>query len=157
MAVAPLVRDYYGVLQDGDPLYPYFRESPATVKYGLSETLRGYDAVAEGLREQTRTTTDWTVESRNLTTGTRDGLEQSAGDGPVQSAGGATGNGSGDGGATGNGGKDAGAACGWFADDVFMAWTNRDRRTSYEFETRWSGTVVDGEFAAVHVSTAETL
>lgn len=139
MAVAPLVRDYYSVLRDEDPLYPYFRESPATVKYGISETLRGYDAVAEGLREQTRTTTDWTVESRNLTAGTRDGPEQSAG------------------GATGNGGGDGGAACGWFADDVFMTWTDTDRRTSYEFETRWTGTVVDGEFAAVHVSTAEAL
>jgi hypothetical protein len=38
-----------------------------------------------------------------------------------------------------------------------MAWTDTDRRTRYEFETRWSGTVVDGEFAAMHVSTAEAL
>ena len=171
MAVAPLVRDYYGVLRDEDPLYPYFRESPATVKYGISETLRGYDAVAEGLREQTRTTTDWTVESRNLTAGTRDGLAESAGDGPVQWTDDGPEQSVGDGpeqsaddgpeqsagGATGNGGGDGGAACGWFADDVFMAWTDTDRRTSYEFETRWTGTVVDGEFAAVHVSTAEAL
>ena len=125
--VEELVREYYGALRAGDPLYPYFRESPATVKYALSETLRGYEAVAAGLREQTRTTADWTVDSRNLTAGTREDAAGRQSD------------------------------CGWFADDVFMAWTDTDRRTRYEFETRWSGTVVDGEFAAMHVSTAEAL
>lgn len=125
--VEGLVREYYDALRAGDPLYPYFRESPATVKYGLSETLWGYEAVAEALREQTRTTTDWTVESRDLTAGTREDVAGQRGD------------------------------CGWFADDVVMAWTDTDRRTRYEFETRWSGTVVDGEFAAMHVSTAEAL
>jgi len=125
--VEGLVREYYDTLRAGDPLYPYFRESPATVKYGLSETLRGYEAVADGLREQTRTTADWTVESRSLTTGPREGEEKRS------------------------------AGCGWFADDVFMAWTDTDARTRYEFETRWSGTVVGGEFAAMHVSTAEAL
>ncbi|WP_159901108.1 DUF3225 domain-containing protein [Salinirussus salinus] len=125
--VEELVREYYGALRAGDPLYPYFRESPATVKYGLSETLRGYEAVAAGLREQTRTTAGWTVDSRNLTAGTRDGTEGQS------------------------------APCGWFADDVFMSWTDTDRQVRYEFETRWSGTVVDGEFAAMHVSTAEAL
>lgn len=139
MAVAALVREYYDVLRAGDPLYPYFRESPATVKYGLSETLRGYEAVAEGLREQTRTTTDWAVESRDLTTGLRDRSGQLAGD------------------EAGTGSEGSDTACGWFADDVFMAWTDTDRRIRYEFETRWSGTVVDGEFAAMHVSTAEAL
>jgi hypothetical protein len=133
--VEELVREYYDALRAGDPLYPYFRESPATVKYGLSETLRGYEAVSAGLREQTRTTTEWTVDSRHLTTGTRGGPEELVGDGP---------------------GGD-GVGCGWFADDVLMAWTDIDRQTRYEFETRWSGTVVDGEFAAVHVSTAEAL
>lgn len=136
--VEGLVREYYDALRAGDPLYPYFRESPATVKYGLSETLRGYETVAEGLREQTRTTADWAVESRNLTTGTRGGPEQSPDGTP-----------SGDG--------ECAAACGWFADDVFMAWTDTDRRIRYEFETRWSGTVLDSEFAAMHVSTAEAL
>jgi hypothetical protein len=130
MDPATLLESYYEALRAGDPLYPYFRESPATVKYGLSETLRGYEAVAAGLREQTRTTTDWTVDSRDLTFGT-----------PTD----------GDGDADGNG------DCGWFADDVFMAWTDTDRRVRFEFETRWSGTVVDGEFAAMHVSTAEAL
>ena len=125
--VEELVREYYGALRAGDPLYPYFRESPATVKYGLSETLHGYEAVAAGLREQTRTTAGWTVDSRNLTAGTREDAAGRRSD------------------------------CGWFADDVFMAWTDTDRQVRYEFETRWSGTVVDGEFAAMHVSTAEAL
>jgi hypothetical protein len=137
MAVVALVRDYYDTLRAGEPLYPFFRESPATVKYGLSETLRGYEAVAEGLREQTRTTAGWTVESRHLTAGARDGPNELAGDATSRDA--------------------ADVVCGWFADDVVMSWTNTDRQTEYEFETRWSGTVVDGEFAAVHVSTTEAL
>jgi hypothetical protein len=133
-SVADLVEDYYAALRAGEPLYPYFRESPATVKYGLSETLRGYEAVAAGLREQTRTTTDWVVESRDLT----------ASDGGTV-----------DGDAVGGTGSD-GAACGWFADDVRLAWTDTDRRVRYEFETRWSGTVAGGEFATMHVSTADS-
>lgn len=60
------VRDYYASLRRGDPLHPYFLESPRTVKFGVGERLTGYEAVAEGLREQTRTTHDWTVESANL-------------------------------------------------------------------------------------------
>ncbi|MEF8906719.1 MAG: hypothetical protein V5A13_02560 [Haloarculaceae archaeon] len=135
--VEGLVREYYDALEAGDPLYPYFRESPATVKYGLSDTLRGYEAVAAALREQTRTTTDWAVESRNLTTGTRDEP------GPLPEG--------------RSDDDDRAAASGWFADDVFMAWTDTDQQIRYEFETRWSGTVVDGEFAAMHVSTAEAL
>jgi len=134
MDVEALVRGYYDTLRSGEPLYPYFRESPSTVKYGLSETLRGYEAVAAGLREQTRTTADWTVESRGLATGTHEPRSPRGDEG---------------------GGDRSG--CGWFADDVFMAWTDTDRRTRHEFETRWTGTVVDGEFAAVHVSTAEAL
>jgi hypothetical protein len=142
MAVADTVQEYYATLRAGEPLYPYFRESPATVKYGISETLVGYEAVAAGLREQTRTTTDWVVESRDLRTGRRDravdGGDGASGDsdGPAETS---------------------AAGCGWFADDVFLAWTDTDRRVRYEFDTRWSGTVIDGEFAAMHVSTAEAL
>ncbi|PSQ02836.1 hypothetical protein BRC94_00900 [Halobacteriales archaeon QS_5_70_17] len=67
---------------------------------------------------------------------------------------------------------------GWFSDEVFMAWTDRERSVRYEFDTRWSGTLVrveggkrgpgdenDGapapdsapgewRFAGMHVSTA---
>lgn len=68
MSVDATIRDYYESLRRGEPLYPYFRESPATVKVGVGERLVGYDAVAEGLREQSRTTDDWTVESRALLT-----------------------------------------------------------------------------------------
>jgi len=60
------IRDYYEALRRGEPLYPYFAERPDVVKFGVGERLVGYDAVAEGLREQTRTTTDWTVESGAL-------------------------------------------------------------------------------------------
>jgi hypothetical protein len=58
------LRDYYEALRRGEPLYPYFAEREDVVKVGVGERLVGYDAVAEGLREQTRTTDDWTVESR---------------------------------------------------------------------------------------------
>jgi len=68
MSVDATIRDYYESLRRGEPLYPYFLESPTTVKVGVGERLIGYDAVAEGLREQTRTTEDWTVESRDLMT-----------------------------------------------------------------------------------------
>jgi len=132
-AVADLVRDYYADLRAGEPLAPYFRAKPTTVKYGISETLVGYEAVAEGLREQRRTTTDWAVESRGLTTGARE---------PTR--------------ADETGDEDR-PACGWFADDVFMAWTDTDAGIRYEFDTRWSGTVVDGAFATMHVSVAESL
>jgi len=60
------VREYYGALRRGDPLSPYFVERPDVVKVGIGDRLVGYDAVAEGLCEQTRTTGEWTVESREL-------------------------------------------------------------------------------------------
>ncbi|PSQ15087.1 hypothetical protein BRD00_15110 [Halobacteriales archaeon QS_8_69_26] len=69
--VAATVRDYYEALRRGEPLYPYFEESPATAKVGIGETLLGYGATAEALREQTRVTRDWTVESHRLRAGRR--------------------------------------------------------------------------------------
>lgn len=134
MDIEDTVRAYYATLRRGGALPPFFLESSDVVKYGLSERLAGYEAVAEGLREQTRTTDGWTVESRALVAGER-------------------------------------ADHGWFSDEVFMAWTDLDRDIRYEFETRWSGTLVrvegadrpdDGSvgpgpwrFAGMHVSTAQ--
>lgn len=66
MSAADAVREYYEALRRGEPLYPYFVEDNDVVKFGVSETLAGYDAVAEGLREQSRATSDWTVESGDL-------------------------------------------------------------------------------------------
>ncbi|USZ67730.1 nuclear transport factor 2 family protein [Halorussus salilacus] len=68
------VEDYYGALRRGDPLPPYFVEREDVVKFGVGERLAGYDAVAEGLRDQTRTTRDWRVESRNLRTTARESV-----------------------------------------------------------------------------------
>ncbi|MFB6281900.1 MAG: nuclear transport factor 2 family protein [Haloferacaceae archaeon] len=92
MGAASTVRDYYEALRRGDPLPPYFAgpSSPppdgdraaaqgrdgdregdgaaVVVKYGIGERLVGYAAVVAGLREQTRTTADWTVESTALRT-----------------------------------------------------------------------------------------
>ncbi|ELZ34904.1 hypothetical protein C474_01047 [Halogeometricum pallidum JCM 14848] len=72
MSARATVEDYYEALRRGEPLYPYFAESGEVTKFGVGETLVGYDAVAEGLREQTRTTTDWTVESGDLRVVERD-------------------------------------------------------------------------------------
>ncbi|WP_254534959.1 nuclear transport factor 2 family protein [Halomarina litorea] len=130
MDIEDTVRAYYDTLRRGGSLPPFFLESPDVVKYGLSERLAGYDAVVEGLREQTRTTEGWTVESRNLVVGERDDH-------------------------------------GWFSDQVSLAWTDLDRNVRFEFDTRWSGTLVrvvatdetDGpspwRFAGMHVSTAQ--
>lgn len=60
------VRAYYDALRAGEALAPFFVESPATVKVGISERLVGYAEIAKGLREQSRTTEDWTVESHDL-------------------------------------------------------------------------------------------
>ena len=55
----------------------------------------------------------------------------------------------------------------WFSDAVSMAWTDTETAIRYEFETRWSGTLVQPEpepkstdgwqFVGMHVSTADQL
>jgi hypothetical protein len=74
MSAEATVEDYYEALRRGEPLYPYFAERPDVVKFGIGERLTGYDEIAEGLREQTRTTDDWRVESRALRVSERDGF-----------------------------------------------------------------------------------
>ena len=118
------IRAYYETLRQSEPLYPFFVESEDIVKFGISERLLGYEEVADGLKEQTRTTDGWTVESSALRVSER---EDSA----------------------------------WFSDDVFMAWTDTERRIRYEFDTRWSGSLErhddEWRFVAMHVSTARSL
>ena len=72
MDAAATIRAYYGALRDGDPLPPFFATGEDVVKFGISERLVGSKAVVEGLREQTRTTTDWSIESHTLRVGERD-------------------------------------------------------------------------------------
>lgn len=67
------VEAYYDALRTGDPLYPFFAAEPTTVKFGVGERLTGYDEVRAGLREQTATTSEWTVESHRLLVSRRDG------------------------------------------------------------------------------------
>jgi len=69
--VVAAVREYYEALRSGEPLAPFFFEDATTAKVGVSERLVGHEAVTEGLREQTRRTTDWTVESHDLAAGRR--------------------------------------------------------------------------------------
>lgn len=66
------IQTYYDALRQGEPLYPFFAESDSVVKVGISERLTGYAAIAEGLREQTATTRDWTVDSHDLRVVDRD-------------------------------------------------------------------------------------
>jgi hypothetical protein len=65
-SAATVVREYYDALRQGEPLKPYFVASESTAKFGISESLFGYESVAEALEEQTEKTADWTVESRRL-------------------------------------------------------------------------------------------
>jgi hypothetical protein len=99
------LRDYYEALRRGEPLYPYFAERADVVKVGVGERLVGYDEVAEGLREQTRTTDEWVVESGECRVAERDD-------------------------------------CAWFSDRVRMAWTDVETDRRYDFDARWSGTLV---------------
>ncbi|QCS41712.1 nuclear transport factor 2 family protein [Natrinema versiforme] len=67
-----VVRNYYDALRNGDPLAPYFLADESTVKFGISESLFGGQEVSAALEEQTETTDDWTIESRNLVVEERD-------------------------------------------------------------------------------------
>jgi hypothetical protein len=60
------VRAYYEGLRAGEPLYPFFAPAETTVKFGIGERLTGYEEVREGLRAQTETTEEWTVDSERL-------------------------------------------------------------------------------------------
>lgn len=60
------VEAYYDALRSGEPLGPFFVESPDVVKFGIGERLVGYAEVADGLQAQTARTRDWTVESEAL-------------------------------------------------------------------------------------------
>jgi len=64
------VQDYYDSLRHGAPLDTFFADDrPADnpiVKFGISERLVGADTVKQGLRDQTASTADWTVDSRAL-------------------------------------------------------------------------------------------
>jgi hypothetical protein len=65
------IREYYAALRAGEPLAPFFAPD-AGVKFGVSERLVGAEEIAAGLRAQTETTTDWSVESDALRVTARD-------------------------------------------------------------------------------------
>ncbi|WP_101294947.1 AtzH-like domain-containing protein [Halegenticoccus soli] len=71
MSAEATVRKYYEALRRGEPLHPFFLDRPDVVKFGIGERLAGYDEIRAGLREQTRTTDGWVVESRRLRVGER--------------------------------------------------------------------------------------
>ena len=66
MTAEAAIEAYYDALRTGESLHPFFAESASVVKFGITDRLAGYEAIESGLREQTETTTDWTVESRGL-------------------------------------------------------------------------------------------
>jgi hypothetical protein len=67
------IKEYYASLRAGDPLAPYFAEDDSLVKVGISERLRGHEAVAAGVGEQTDSTDEWVIESTDLRVTERDG------------------------------------------------------------------------------------
>ncbi|WP_255193399.1 nuclear transport factor 2 family protein [Natronobeatus ordinarius] len=67
MNAEAVITAYYDALRRGDPIHPYFLEDDSTVKIGVRGASYGYENVADSLREQSRTTEDWTVESHRLT------------------------------------------------------------------------------------------
>lgn len=69
MAIEQLISAYYGALRNEEPLEDFFVSEPEPVKFGINETLSGYEEIVEGLREQTQTTTDWEITSHGLQTG----------------------------------------------------------------------------------------
>jgi len=75
MNATETIEAYYAALRAGDPLGPFFALDAdcSVVKFGISEQLVGTDAIRDGLREQTETTTDWTADSRALRVTERDG------------------------------------------------------------------------------------
>ena len=72
------IHDYYDSLRHGAPLDTFFAndrpEDDAVVKIGISERLVGSDSVQEGLRDQTASTSNWTVDSRDLRVTQRDSV-----------------------------------------------------------------------------------
>ena len=66
MTAEATIEAYYDALRTGNPLLPFFAESESIVKFGITDRLTGYDEIEAGLREQTDTTADWTVESHRL-------------------------------------------------------------------------------------------
>jgi len=66
------VRAYYDALRAGESLGEFFASDENLVKFGISERLVGGDSVAEGLADQTATTSAWTVNSRDLRVTERD-------------------------------------------------------------------------------------
>ena len=127
--VVETIRRYYATLRAGEPIHPFFVDDGPVVKVGIGERIVGADAVASGLRQQTETTHDWIVESRDLHVGTGDPCGE---------------------------GTDGMA---WFGDDVFVAWTDTERGVRFEFETRWTGALIrrggEWRFVSMHVSTPD--
>ena len=66
MSAADVITAYYDALRKGDPIHAYFLEDDSTVKVGVEGAAYGYEHVADSLREQTRSTEEWTVESHRL-------------------------------------------------------------------------------------------
>ncbi|WP_137285140.1 hypothetical protein [Halorussus salinisoli] len=127
------VEDYYEALRRSDPLSPFFAERDDVVKFGISERLGGYESVAEGLREQTRATEDWQVESRALEVVER-GSEEVAGRKSEEAVGSESEE------AVGSESEEAAGSesVAWFTDDVGLSWIDSDGERQ-SFDTRWSG------------------
>jgi hypothetical protein len=132
MTVEDVLLDYYEALRRGEPLYPYFVESADAHKVAVSTAYDGYDAIAEALREQTRTTTDWMVDSAGPSVVTGDEWASFHDD----------------------------VSLAWTETEALDGDERDDARDDdgvrHAFETRWSGTLVERDggwsFLELHVS-----
>jgi len=76
MSAEETIRAYYDAVQVEAQPGQYFADERGgdtdIVKFGLSESLVGVEAVRDGLAEQTATTENWSLESRDLRVTQRD-------------------------------------------------------------------------------------
>lgn len=76
MSARNTIESYYDALRANEPLGPFFATphdgDDPPVKFGISERLVGVDEIRAGLRDQTESTTDWTVASGQLRVTERD-------------------------------------------------------------------------------------
>lgn len=119
MTLRDRIHDYYDALRNEEPLAPFFAVEPAPAKFGIQERLYGHEEITRALADQSRSTTDWRVDSTGLRVERRQGV-------------------------------------GWFTDEVGFGWLDADAGERYDFDTRWSGTLVREEdtwhFVTMHVS-----
>ncbi len=71
MTLSDRIHAYYEALREEKPLAPFFAVEPRPAKFGIQERLYGHEEITRALAAQSRSTTDWHVESTDLVVGHR--------------------------------------------------------------------------------------